>query len=314
MFRSAFRNRIHPLIHPVESASSPADPDPSQEAELGTGHSERTPPHLEPEQQRYQQSEQPPDQPQQQPDDPDQQPSIGEQLVAARGRLGMSIAEASAETRIEAGYLEALEADAPPSDLLGPAYARLFLKTYAKHLHLDAVALLEAYDRAHGAPPVQRLPSPAVKVPRGLVASVLVMASVGAIAVIALRSSSQGPPSDLEAATPRPTTVPGTPPPSPTAAPPAAPAQRGIRAALVVEEACWVEATVDDEVLLSETLQPGRRVSLNARRTLTFVLGNAGGVRLRINGTPVSTGGRGEVVHLAWEWQRGQLLTPSPET
>jgi hypothetical protein len=248
--------------------------------------------------------------------EPGQQPrqpiSIGEQLSAARHRLGLSIAQAASDTRIEAGYLEALEADAPINEFIGPAYARLFLKHYASYLRLDEAALLEVFDRAHPAPPAQKLPAPAVKVPGRFVASLLVLASVLAMVAIALRfSSSLGPPAASEQSTSPPSAMPPTTHSTPARPSPAARTPRGVHARLVVAEACWVEATVDGKVLLAQTLPPGKGLSLDARRTLRLLLGNAGGVRLHVNGRPVPTGGRGQVIHLAWQWENGRLLPMS---
>ncbi len=296
MSRSAFRHRGQSrTLLPAMAPSPPADGNGSSGEEQGSRHSHESPlPATEP----GQQSRQP--------------VSIGEQLTAARHRLGVSIAQASSDTRIEPGSLEALEADAPIDDFVGPAYARLFLKHYAGYLHLDGEALLEAFDRAHAAPPVQKLPAPAVKVPGGFVTSVLVLASLAAIVAIVLRSSSSvGPPPASELGTSPPLRAPSTAASTPARPSPAAAARGGIRATLAFEEACWVEATVDAKVVLAQTLPAGKRLSFRARRTLRLVLGNGGGVRLDINGKPVPTGGRGQVVHLSWQWQDGRLLRSS---
>ncbi len=283
-------------IPPATASSLPADRNGSSGEERGSHQRQESPspPAMEPAQ------------------DPPQPISIGEQLSAARHELGVSIGQASSDTRIEAGYLEALEADAPIDEFLGLTYARLFLKHYASYLRLDGAALLQTFDRAHPAAPVQKLPPPAVKVRGGLVASLLVLASVAAMVMIALRSSSPlGPPAGSGQRTPSPRVVPSTTSSTPARPSPAASTRRGVHARLVVAEACWIEATVDGKVMLAQTLPPGKRLSLDGRRTLLLVLGNAGGVRLDVNGTQVPTGGPGQVVHLAWEWQNGRLLPRS---
>src|SRR6266498_2403023 len=192
-------------IPPATASSLPADRNGSSGEERGSRHRQESPspPAMEPAQ------------------DPPQPISIGEQLSAARHELGVSIGQASSDTRIEAGYLEAL----------------------------DAAALLQTFDRAHPAAPVQKLPPPAVKVRGGLVASLLVLASVAAMVMIALRSSSPlGPPAASGQRTPSPRVVPSTTSSTPARPSPAASTRRGVHARLVVAEACWIEATVDGKV------------------------------------------------------------------
>src|SRR5918996_3829104 len=64
-------------------------------------------------------------------------PAVGEKLRRAREQRGVSLDEAAQATRISKRYLQALEEDSPLDDLLNPAYARLFLRNYAKYLNLD---------------------------------------------------------------------------------------------------------------------------------------------------------------------------------
>ncbi|MDZ7729103.1 MAG: helix-turn-helix transcriptional regulator [Dehalococcoidia bacterium] len=66
---------------------------------------------------------------------------IGDQLRAARQERGLSIEEASRETRISRRFLEALEHDEFEA-LPAPVYARGFLRSYAGFLGLDAEPLV----------------------------------------------------------------------------------------------------------------------------------------------------------------------------
>jgi hypothetical protein len=49
-------------------------------------------------------------------------------------------------------------------------------------------------------------------------------------------------------------------------------------------------------------------VSFHGRRTVELVLGNAGGVDLRINGKRIHTGGSGQVITLSFEWRNGRVV------
>jgi len=50
-------------------------------------------------------------------------------------------------------------------------------------------------------------------------------------------------------------------------------------------------------------------VTFRAKRHLELVLGNAGGVTLRVNGKLMPTGRPGQVVHLVFTWSHGRILT-----
>src|ERR687885_924709 len=71
---------------------------------------------------------------------------IGEVLEGARERGGLDIEEVAQRTKIRAKYLRALETE-DWDTLPSPAYAKGFLRTYARLLGLDADALVDAYRR-----------------------------------------------------------------------------------------------------------------------------------------------------------------------
>jgi len=62
-------------------------------------------------------------------------------------------------------------------------------------------------------------------------------------------------------------------------------------------------------VIRQETLPAGSRVTFHAKKHLELVLGNAGGVTLRVNGKLMPTGRLGQVVHLAFTWRHGLVLS-----
>jgi hypothetical protein len=65
----------------------------------------------------------------------------------------------------------------------------------------------------------------------------------------------------------------------------------------------------DGEVVAAATLPPGTSVTYRAHRSLELILGNAGGVRLLVDGERVPTGTSGEVVHLTFRWRDGAVST-----
>jgi cytoskeleton protein RodZ len=86
---------------------------------------------------------------------------VGPALRAARRALGLSLAQASRDTRIRVHYLQALEREDFPA-IRGDVYARGFLRTYSSYLGLDPEAMLQTYSRA--VPPATTpAPSPVPK-------------------------------------------------------------------------------------------------------------------------------------------------------
>jgi hypothetical protein len=71
---------------------------------------------------------------------------IGEVLGRARARRGLDIEAVAAQTKIRPKYLRALEAE-DWEELPSTAYAKGFLRTYARLLGLDADALVDEYRR-----------------------------------------------------------------------------------------------------------------------------------------------------------------------
>ena len=72
---------------------------------------------------------------------------IGPALREARETLGKSLEEASRDTRIKPGYLQALERESFDT-LGGDVYARGFLRSYSAYLGLDPDKVVVAYSDA----------------------------------------------------------------------------------------------------------------------------------------------------------------------
>ena len=83
----------------------------------------------------------------------------------------------------------------------------------------------------------------------------------------------------------------------------------GLTATLRLTSRCWLRASADGRVIRQETLPAGQRVTFHAKKRLELVLGNAGGVTLRVNGKLMPTGSPGQVVHLAFTWRHGQVIS-----
>ena len=102
--------------------------------------------------------------------------------------------------------------------------------------------------------------------------------------------------------TPTTASAPATPEPAQAAAaqPPAAAAvetPRAMQAELNVERRVWVRVLVDGERVIERELAPGTRIPLQADRAIVIRAGDAGALRLTLNGTDRGLLGReGEIV------------------
>lgn len=118
-------------------------------------------------------------------------------------------------------------------------------------------------------------------------------------------ASSSGPPPETTASPGAAQTADGKAPPPPplaavdTPAEPDAHAPGTIRLEFKVVEQCWVSVSSDGNSVLVKLLEPGDDQSFSALERFYVILGNAGGVRARINGRPAKPFGKpGEVVRV----------------
>ena len=107
---------------------------------------------------------------------------LGERLTWARTRAELTLDSASARTRINRDYLEALE-QMDPRGLPSRAYCVGYLRTYAAFLGLDAASCVDQFkaelevDTGRGTPtaPQERRE---IKLPRGLAGTAFILAAV----------------------------------------------------------------------------------------------------------------------------------------
>ena len=85
--------------------------------------------------------------------EPAPDPVIGPELAAARTRLGLSVEDLAARTRIRVHVVEAIEVD-DFEPCGGDFYARGHLRTLARVLGVDAAPLLMAYDERYAHAPI----------------------------------------------------------------------------------------------------------------------------------------------------------------
>ncbi|MDQ0286345.1 cytoskeletal protein RodZ [Desulfofundulus luciae] len=246
---------------------------------------------------------------------------IGNMLREARQARGLSLEQVEEETKIRRKYLEALEEEA--FDVLpGRVYVRGFLRNYARFLGLNAEALVARFEEMlplEEIPPVtQPLPGSEKKlrlslpfgrivyVVTGLVLAVLLLWGAGWVAGLTRDTAydvvSQDKPAgthgelspgnadhtqNQDASSPTPAST-GTDNRTP----------EGVHLVLnVTDETCWMRVVVDGKTMFTGEVAANQSKSFQAREHIWVKLGNAGVVKVRVNGRDLGVlGDRGQVV------------------
>jgi hypothetical protein len=193
-----------------------------------------------------------------------------------------------------------------------PAYARFFLRSYAEFLGIDPNTIVHEFDEDHPVPEEPLLRTVPFERPRRRgIAGALVFLSIVALVALGVVRFQQGRHDESPVPPVAATNGRGT-QPSPAAQPPrtAPPVVDHIRAVLHVNDRSWVEVHADGQTIeAGVVLEAGQHGVYQADRRLGITLGNAGGVVLEVNGEPVTTGGSGSVVTLAFKVRDGEIVT-----
>jgi cytoskeletal protein RodZ len=231
---------------------------------------------------------------------------IGETLVAARRQQGVALSDAAAETRVRESYLAALEEE-DFAALGGDVYVKGFLRSYARFLRLDPEPLIATYrthyeqDTDDVSPLAQRPVAPMLSDRRsgvliGAVAAVILLA---VLAVIGLVGGREEPETDLAGAPPPVETELQQPTADPTAT--AAPgtdteaeatesptevvAAEGVELTLDVDGGpSWMRVVVDGVTEVEGEQADGTSLTFTADESITVRIGDAGVVRVTLNG------------------------------
>jgi cytoskeleton protein RodZ len=294
---------------------------------------------------------------------------FGDRLREARESKGLSLEQAEQFTRIRHDFLKALE-ETRLDALPGHAYARGFVRNYARLLDLDPEEMVAAYRKAAGVPAEKTpeiLDEPLLRarpnIWAGLFVAVMALlvvftggwyaynrlwlgqqpeipwqpwqqispvqpttafffvtpsptpTSTPSPQVIAEVTSStevkeptptetvvEAVPTATE--TPWPTAVvrQRTPTPTSTVSPTSAPVEfEGLVVESRVTAATYVLVTVDGERVMEKVLQPGEDPVWQGRESVALRVGNAGGIRLILNGVEMpSLGSSGQVVNVEY--------------
>jgi cytoskeletal protein RodZ len=230
---------------------------------------------------------------------------------AAREAAGLSLAEVSERTRVRAGVLTEIERD-DFSHCGGDVYAKGHLRAIASAVGADARPWIEQYDELHGtaAPTATAVFESETAAPvrrsganwSAIMAAALVVA-VGLVAVQVVSSSDDPARDTTTVAEPEPTpsesATDDEPDDDPTQVAEAEPEDVTVRIDAIASGS-WVQVSrPDGTVIFSDTLLSGQSKTFRDDKRLDFVIGNAAGVELTVNGQDVGTpGASGEVARL----------------
>lgn len=238
---------------------------------------------------------------------------IGETLREARESQERTAQAVALSLKVRTDHVTALEEE--DWEVFGAdAYARGHLRNYARELGLDPAPLMAEYDRhvsredrtahmiADGPVATQpREPLPAW-VSIGGVAALVIVALVVIGQVFGGRTPAPADPVDDVVATgtetsseptPEPTTATPTPEPTPTF--------DGVQLLLAFEDDSWVRITVDGETVREGVVNQGEVQEFQGSQSVTVRYGNAGGVRVQLNGSDLGfPGSSGEVTEVTY--------------
>ena len=237
--------------------------------------------------------------------------TFGEELRRERLIREVSLDEISASTKISIRLLNALESS-DVAKLPAPVFTRGFIRAYSRHLGLDPDEMVNAYladvapDRGReGGASKRRGIRSLFRGRRGTAGAIVVCVTgvlllLGLIArperrsapVASVRSRPVAPVSFKNVAV-SPGPAPAIQDETPAAVP--SPAATGVSMVLEFDQDSWTEVSADGAHVFSGLIRRGARHQFAAREGFRLTLGNAGGVRITVDGhaiEPLGTAGQ----------------------
>ncbi|HEY5998790.1 MAG TPA: helix-turn-helix domain-containing protein [bacterium] len=225
---------------------------------------------------------------------------VGALLREARERRGLSLEEAASATRFPPRQVRAVE-EGSADELPPQPYARGLLAAYAALVGLDAGEIVREWGLSGDGGPegsIFRVPLRAVSSWRDwtvpiacacAAAAYLVLGVVQRPAPVEVPDRPAAPPA-AERPLPQPEQEEAAPAPDATA-----PDAAGLTVVLHSEGSSRVDVAADAEEVRRQDLGPGQELTLRARRRLGLSLGDAGAVRITVNGRELGfIGDKGE--------------------
>jgi cytoskeletal protein RodZ len=272
---------------------------------------------------------------------------LGDLLRKTREEKGLSFAQVEEVTKIRSDFLQALEEE-DYDRLPAPAYVKGFLRNYALYLDLDPQQVLSLYEQPEAPAETTSIPMMLDEPLEPLTLRRVWPVGLALLFIVVVviswwgyqryygttpfaRATATTTPTTEPTATPTPPTEPtATPtPPTPTV-PPATNTPSPTRTAIrmptpttvrlelsveVVDRRSWLLVVADDERVFAGILEPGARDTWTARERIVLRAGDAGAVRVTLNGQELGLFGEvGDVVETEWTVPGVPTRTPAPTT
>ena len=259
--------------------------------------------------------------------------SVGETLQHARLQQELDLGTVAARTKINARYLQAIEADDRGS-LPSSFFYKSFVHQYARTLSLDTKEIDAEIDRVLSADAPLPLPgqdnqtrkevSPIV--PSSRFHTMRTYASVaGLILMLAacsgiygwwyhLRSTAVTNVRPAAKIVPVPVSLPPPPPAVVTQQQAATPSAK-VLLDLIAREATWLSISSDGKPVFSGILAPNQSKTVEGKETAKLRVGNAAGIEVRLNGKLLGPlGHRGQVLVVVFTPDNFQIMSPAKES
>lgn len=228
---------------------------------------------------------------------------FGEWIQAERERQGFTLEQVEEETKIRRFYLDALERDnfsvLPPK-----VYATGFVKKYGKFLGLDEQLLVEefqrlAYANEHDEDVEQPVPTRPYEPEERRYKPINIIAAVAFLIVVVWLGTYLVPLITNNSDDTEPKQIPQqTEQKTPVKPPATAPAVKneGVKLSIEAQEPCWLLVMVDGEKQIEKIIPAGEKLEYQGKGKIYIKAGNAGGLKLTLNGSELDPlGAKGEV-------------------
>lgn len=223
---------------------------------------------------------------------------IGTHLRQKRQQLSIPIEKVAAETYIRLRLLKALE-EGQSEQLPEPVFVQGFIRRYGDVLGLDGTALAKTFPTnflAMESNISSQVPTPRTKsVPFYVPCILLAIAAASGLFYLLNKPRTVEPVVQQKAVTRPLPSIPAAPTPArskPTASVPSVPIQVTVN----LKEQSWLRVIGDGKTQFEGILTTGKRQTWTAKKHLTLVAGNAGGVLISFNREkPKLLGARSEV-------------------
>ncbi|WP_419998375.1 helix-turn-helix domain-containing protein [Streptomyces boninensis] len=249
----------------------------------------------------------------------DDRPSVGRTLQRARIDAKLTVDEVSTQTRVRIPIVHAIEQD-DFSRCGGDVYARGHVRTLARAVGLDPSELVAQYDEEHGGKPEPTPAAPLFEAERIRPeprrpnwTAAMVAAIVALIGFVGFTVFSDGGGDNPKASDSKTDDKPAPKPSDSTSRPPAepSPSDSAIAGAPADRVTVKVEADngqswllakgADGRELKQTTLTQGDSVTVSDKEKINLTLGNAGAIKLWVNGKEVDNDFKlGGVEHLTY--------------